>query len=340
MSAAFTDEQMRLAALPCAHLQARPAFSQMNPYHLLTLTLVFAVFTASAEHPITPWNATAHIPLQDFIIQSHRGAGELSTDNTREAFDLGWQLGTVPEADVNTTKDGVIIAFHDKDLARVVKDLPAIWKDKLIKDLTFEELQTLDVGSWKGPEFAGHRIPRLNDVFVLMQGKPERRLYLDIKQVSLVQLANEVRAAGVGPQVILATPKHETILEWKSLVPDSQTLLWMSGTEKTKRERFAALKATGFEGLTQLQVHVRLPGDPQATDIQPGEPFTPSRAFLIEAGAELGRRGILFQTLPYGATDPAIYTTLLDLGFASFATDHPKVTKQAVAEYYQNKVGK
>ena len=105
MSAAFTDEQMRLAALPCAHLQARPAFSQMNPYHLLTLTLVFAVFTASAEHPITPWNATAHIPLQDFIIQSHRGAGELSTDNTREAFDLGWQLGTVPEADTELFKD-------------------------------------------------------------------------------------------------------------------------------------------------------------------------------------------------------------------------------------------
>ena len=311
----------------------------MKPHQYLPLALLFVAVAASAENPVSPWNATAHIPLKDFIVQSHRGAGELSTDNTREAFDLGWQLGTVPEADVNTTKDGVIIAFHDKDLARVVKDLPAVWKDKLIKDLTFEELQTLDVGSWKGPQFAGHRIPRLSEVFALMQGKPERRLYLDIKQVSLAQLAEEVRAGGVGSQVILAAPKHETILEWKRLVPDSQTLLWMSGTEKAKRERLAALKATGFEGITQLQIHVRLPGDPQASDIQPGEPFTPSRAFLIEAGAELGRRGILFQTLPYGATDPAIYTTLLDLGFASFATDHPNVTKQAVAEYYQMKAG-
>ncbi len=303
--------------------------------HLTSLLLASGCLLAAG--PISSWNATEHIPLEDFIIQSHRGAGELSTDNTLEAFTLGWQLHTVPEADVNTTKDGVIIAFHDKDLARVVKDLPAIWKDKLIKDLTYDELRTLDVGSWKGDEFAGHRIPRLSDVFALMRGKPERLLYLDIKQVDVAQLADEVRAAGVEPQVILAAPKHETILEWKRLVPGSQTLLWMSGTEKTKRERFEALKATGFEGITQLQIHVRLPGDAQATDIQPGEPFTPSRAFLIEAGVELAKRGILVQTLPYGATDPAIYTTLLDLGFASFATDPPKVTKQAVAEYYRAK---
>lgn len=302
--------------------------------------LLLASGSLLAAEPASPWNAAEHIPLKDFIIQSHRGAGELSTDNTLEAFTLGWQLDTVPEADVNTTKDGVIIAFHDKDLARVVKDLPPVWKDKHIKDLTYDELHTLDVGSWKGPEFAGHRIPKLSDVFALMQGKPERRLYLDIKQVDLAQLADAVRAAGVGPQVILAAPKHETILEWKGLVPDSQTLLWMSGTEKVKRERFEALKAAGFEGITQLQIHVRLPGDAQATDIQPGEPFTPSRAFLIEAGIELAKRNILFQTLPYGATDPAIYTTLLDLGFASFATDHPEVTKQAVADYYREKSAK
>jgi len=55
---------------------------------------------------------------------------------------------------------------------------------------------------------------------------------------------------------------------------------------------------------------------------------------LIEVSQELAKRGILYQTLPYGAKDEAIYTTLLDLGFASFATDHPKVTKKAVADYY------
>lgn len=301
---------------------------------LLTTLLALSGVLLAAEPLISPWNVTQHVKLDDFIIQSHRGAGELSTDNTREAFTLGWQLGTIPEADVSTTKDGIIIAFHDKDLGRVVKDLPKEWKGKPIKELTFAELRTLDVGAWKGAEFAGHRIPRLSEIFALMRGKSERRLYLDFKQVNLAQLAEEVRVAGVASQVILAAPKQEIHLEWSRLVPGAQTLLWMGGSEKTKRERFEVLKRNGFQGITQLQIHVRLPGDKEAKDILPGEPFTPSRAFLIEVSQELARRGILFQTLPFGAKDESIYSALLDLGFASFASDHPDVTKAAVAKYY------
>ena len=300
--------------------------------------LLYGGGLANAADPVrSSWNVTEHYALKDFIIQSHRGAGELSTDNTIEAFTLGWQLGTVPEADINTTKDGVIIAFHDKDLARVVKNLPSEWKDKHIKDLTFDELQTLDVGVWKGSDFTGHRIPRIRDVFAKMSRNPSRHLYLDIKQVDLKRLAEEVRECGVGSQVILAAPKHETLVEWDQLVENAKTLLWMSGSEKTKRERFDTLKQSGFPSITQLQIHVRLPGDKDAKDIQPGEPFTPSRAFLVEVAEELGKRGILFQTLPYGAKDPSIYKTLLDLGFASFATNHPKVTKKAVSDYYSEK---
>jgi hypothetical protein len=33
-----------------------------------------------------------------FIIQSHRGAGDLAPENTLDAFELGWRLGTHPEA--------------------------------------------------------------------------------------------------------------------------------------------------------------------------------------------------------------------------------------------------
>ena len=54
-------------------------------------------------------------------------------------------------------------------------------------------------------------------------------------------------------------------------------------------------------------------------------------------GAELRERGILFQTLPWGSTDRKLYWKLLDLGAASFATDHPQVTRDAVREYYEQK---
>ena len=52
---------------------------------------------------------------------------------------------------------------------------------------------------------------------------------------------------------------------------------------------------------------------------------------------ELRTHGILFQTLPWGSTDRELYWELLDLGVASFATDHPKVTLDAVKQYYARK---
>lgn len=298
-----------------------------------------AVPPALAESPApagpvkSTWNVRDHVPLQDFIIQSHRGAGELAEENTLEAFELGWSLGTIPEADVRTTKDGVIVAFHDNDFSRVVKDVPEVLKKKGVADVSYDDLMHLDVGSWKGDAFKGRRVCRMKDIYERMAGQPERRLYLDFKNVDLRRLASEIKAAGVEKQVILASSKHPILREWRELAPESGTLLWISGTQEDKRKAVEAARATGFAGITQIQIHVRLPGD--ARDVQPGEPFSPSRAFLAELSPELAQRGILFQTLPYGVTDPAIYHQLLDAGLASFATDHPKVTLEAVRRYYE-----
>ena len=297
--------------------------------------LFMAVASLARGEDGKPWNVCEHVPLEKFVIQSHRGAGELAPENTIEAFELGWKLGTYPEADVRTTKDGVIVAFHDNDFSRVVKNIPPEMAKKGVADVTLEELRKLDVGSWMGDQFTGRRVSSISAVLELMKGRPERHLYLDIKNVDLSQLAAEVRKAGVEKQVILAAPKVATIREWKALVPESDTLLWMSGTEKTKRSQIEELRKTDFDGITQIQVHVRLPGD--AKDVQPGEPFSPSRAFLSELSGDLAGRGILFQTLPYGAKDPQIYTQLLDAGLASFATDHPEITLKAVRDYYASR---
>jgi len=302
----------------------------------LIFSLIVVGAAASAETK-PAWNVRDHVRLEKFVIQSHRGAGELAPENTIEAFELGWKLGTYPEADVRTTRDGVIVAFHDNDFSRVVKDIPAEMAKKGVADVTFEELNKLDVGSWLGDQFKGRRVSRISSILKLMKGKPERHLYLDIKNVDLAQLADEVTKAGVERQVILAAPKITTIRQWKSLIPDSDTLLWFGGTEKTKRSQIEELRKSNFDGVTQIQVHVRLPGD--AKDVQPGEPFSPSRAFLTELSSELAQRGILFQTLPYGAKDATIYTQLLDAGLASFATDHPEVTLKAVRDYYEQRKG-
>jgi glycerophosphoryl diester phosphodiesterase len=297
---------------------------------------------ACLGQPLTPSNATLHsevaadrnvrAPGAKFVIQSHRGAGDLAPENTLAAFELGWKLGTVPESDLRTTKDGVIVAFHDDNFRRVVKGADSALQNKGVADVTFAELSKLDVGGWKGDEFVGRHVSRMSEVFALMDGRPERRLYLDIKNVKLAQLAAEVREHHVGSQVILASTYHQVIREWKALVPESQTLLWMGGTETQLEKRLVDLRAANFDGVTQVQVHVH-----PNTNSASAEPFAISRRFIQSVGAELHPRGILFQTLPYGASTAGVYWQLLDLGVESFATDHPDVTVKAVSDYYAKK---
>jgi glycerophosphoryl diester phosphodiesterase len=277
----------------------------------------------------TEWTVRGNIPVEKFVIQSHRGAGELAPENTLEAFELGWKLGTWPEADLRTTKDGVIVAFHDPNFKRTVKHAPAALQKKGVADISFAELSKLDVGGWKGEQFLDRRVSRITEVFALMRGKPERRLYLDIKNVDLSQLAREVREYDVTRQILFTTTDYELIRRWKEIVPESETLHWMGGTEEQLAERLGKLRTEKFAGITQLQLHVRL-----NTNTPAAEPFNLSRQFLRETGTELRRQGIVFQSLPWGAAAEEVYWQLLDLGVMAFATDHPEVTLRAVRDYY------
>ncbi len=278
----------------------------------------------------TGWTVRGHIPQEKFIIQSHRGAGVLAPENTIEAFELGWKLGTYPESDLRTTKDGIIVAFHDEDFSRVVKGVDDDFKKKGVKDLTFAELSKLDVGVWKNTnDFVPRHVSKMTEVFAVMKGKPERHLYLDIKNVDLKQLASEVKEFHVEKQLILASPKPEIIREWKSYVPESDTLLWMSGDEKSKGERIEVLKKENFAGITQIQIHVR-----PTKEAKGDFPYTPSPKFIRELGDELRARKILFQSLAY-TEDPSVYGKLLDLGLMSFATDYPDVAWREIKAYYE-----
>src|SRR4051812_37278216 len=122
----------------------------MKKLTCILLTVIALLTNVSAEDK--PWTVRGHVPLEKFVIQSHRGAGVLAPENTLDAFELGWKMGTVPESDLRTTKDGVIVAFHDANFQRTVKD-PGPLADKGIGDVTFKQLMKLDVGGWKGDIF-------------------------------------------------------------------------------------------------------------------------------------------------------------------------------------------
>ncbi len=307
-----------------------------TPTILTTALFCVAAFTATAQEVTqAEWNIRSHMKPEQAIVQSHRGAGDLAPENTVEAFELGWKLGTYPEADVRTTSDGVIVAFHDTNFQRVVKNASPELAKKGVEDVTFDELKMLDVGSWLGDRFLNRRVATIEDVFALMAGKPERHLYLDIKKVDLSKLADLVKKHKIEGQVVLASQHHDQIVEWKKLVPKSETLLWVSGkTEAEQATKFEAAKARDFEAITQVQIHTHLTTSAESIRRDFVNPFTSSDKFLISAGDVLRENNILYQTLPYGGTSAEAYWKLLDLGFMSFATDHPETTRKAIKDYY------
>lgn len=78
--------------------------------------------------------------MKNFINYAHRGASEYAPENTLLSFYLGLYMGANGiETDVQITKDGVPVLFHDGTLVRMTGEKGSI------SDYTFDELQKLDV---------------------------------------------------------------------------------------------------------------------------------------------------------------------------------------------------
>lgn len=68
------------------------------------------------------------------------------------------------ELDVHLTKDAQLVVFHDDTTKRIVAE-PGFSSEELsIEGADYAALSTLDIGSWKGPGFAGERMPLLGEV--------------------------------------------------------------------------------------------------------------------------------------------------------------------------------
>lgn len=93
------------------------------------------------------------------IVVGHRGACADAPENTIAAFAEALRQGAdAIELDVQLSRDGIPVVHHDRTLAKVAG------VRKRVADHTLAELETLDVGAWFGPAFAGERLPTLDAV--------------------------------------------------------------------------------------------------------------------------------------------------------------------------------
>ena len=262
--------------------------------------------------------------------QVHRGGGASTRpDNSLETFLWCWGHGVAPEADARLTKDGVAIAFHDPTLRRIARGIPRELQDREIKDMTWDEIKDVDVGSYMGEEYSSTRIATIESVFAAMKGRPERLLYLDEKGAPPALVAELAEKFGVVEQVYYTSPVWQRISEWRKIAPNGRSMVWLgawakdNSPEETARceefvqKRLDEMAEAGFDGIDQVQLHIR-------TDLSKDDPFCPSTPFLKRAISLLHSHGVSVQAITWTEGDnPDVYRMLWDVGFDTFATDYP-----------------
>ncbi len=93
---------------------------------------------------------------------AHRGHKTEAPEQTIAAYRLAVELGAeMIEADVQLSRDGVLVMMHDLTLERTTSGRGRV------AELDWAEIATLDAGSWFDARFAGERVPRLDELFAL-----------------------------------------------------------------------------------------------------------------------------------------------------------------------------
>jgi glycerophosphoryl diester phosphodiesterase len=127
---------------------------------------------------------------------SHRGEHLERPENTMPAFQEAIRVGAdFIEVDVQTTTDGKLVLLHDATVDRCTNGTGKIG------EMTFEQVETLDAGIKKGPQFAGTKVPTFDQALDLARGKIG--IYVDVKNASAQDLVTHIDGHGMTDHVVI-----------------------------------------------------------------------------------------------------------------------------------------
>lgn len=240
-------------------------------------------------------------------IVGHRGASHDAPENTLPSVRLGFEQGAdAVEVDVFATADGRIVVIHDPDTKRVAGVKLQVAKS------TLAQLRELDVGSWKGEQWAGTVIPTLEEVLAVV---PEgRRLLIEVKceKSALPHLEQAIEASGKRENVALISFSLPLITQAKRMMRDVP-VYWIYGFSLQERARWGN---PTMHGLIRKAEKAGLDG----LDLDGDGPIT--QAFV----EKLRAKGM--DLYVWTVNDPKRARELLGMGVMGITTDRPGYMRQ------------
>ncbi|WP_110641676.1 glycerophosphodiester phosphodiesterase [Salinicola sp. CPA57] len=159
-------------------------------------------------------------------ITAHRGSSLVAPENTLAAMNQAIVDGAdYLELDVRLSGDGEVVVSHDNNLSRLTG------VDRNISDMTLEEIEQVDVGSYFGDAFVGERIPTFQQI--LDNAKHRIGLYVELKPTpgTAEQLARQVlaqlKASRMTDHAVIASLSPGVIEMVKGLDDDMRTTLFL-----------------------------------------------------------------------------------------------------------------
>lgn len=135
---------------------------------------------------------------------AHRGASARAPENTLAAFELAAELGADGiEFDIQISRDGQAVICHDFLVDKTTD------QSGRVDEFSESELKEMDAGSWFGPQFAGERIPTLQEMIDTVGSR--LLLNLELKTAALRAngleevVADAIRRNGLHDRVIVSS---------------------------------------------------------------------------------------------------------------------------------------
>ncbi|MCM3628473.1 glycerophosphodiester phosphodiesterase [Paenibacillus glycanilyticus] len=238
--------------------------------------------------------------MRGIAIGAHRGASAYAPENTMAAFDRALDCGAdLIELDVQLTKDGEIVVFHDLNTGKTTNGHGPL------SDYTLAELRELDAGSWFSEAYAGQRIPTLAETLAWARNRIwlsiEMKQAADCEDLTLAhRTALLVAEHGMNDQVQLMSFQHRLVKAVRDVNAEVRTAPICGQWVEHPIELLESLQAQIFN--------------------------TPLQHLSAERVAELRERGYYV----YGSMsdDPDVFARLQAIGVDAMDTNIPDVMRE------------
>ncbi|WP_329042575.1 glycerophosphodiester phosphodiesterase family protein [Streptomyces sp. NBC_00178] len=305
-----------------------------------------------------------------FDLQAHRGGLGMTTEESLEGFGKAIRLGvSTLELDTQITKDQKVVVNHDRQIsAQKCQDTGPVtpgdpmypYVRKYIKDLTLEQIKSMDCGYQQLPGFPeqeqvkGFRMVELKDVLNLVKHYRAKHIKLNIetkveagapeqtapRELFVRRVFEEIHRSGIEKQVTIQSFDWGALKAMHKLAPRYPLVAltnydflqvgkpgaspWLGGIDADDYDGDFVKAAASISGVTALSPNYGFPQNGTVAD--PDFRFYPDKQMVSDAH----RRGL--KVIPWTCDDPATIEALMDLGIDGLITDYPNRVRDIMAD--------